>query len=143
MDFSSQLETLEKKASETAAAGKAAAAADRTQLKQRIEEAQVQVNMGLKDAQDKAEDVADRAQSKWAQLKADAAAKVDDMKARADKRADQLDAKAAETEAEWAEADALDAISYAQWTVDNARLAALDALDARVQADQLAANAGM
>jgi hypothetical protein len=65
----------------------------------------------------KTEAVAGRAQSKWAQLKADAAAKVDDMKARAAKQADQLDADAAEVEAEWAEVDALDAISYASWTV--------------------------
>lgn len=142
MDFPSQLETLEKKASETVAAVRAAAAEDRTQLKQRIDEAQVQVNLALKDAQDKAEDVAGQAQSKWAQLKADAAAKVDDMKARADERAAQRDADAAEAEAEWAEANALDTIDYAEWAIDNARLAALDALDARVQADELAASAG-
>ena len=51
--FPSQLESLEKNASETAASVKAAAAEDRAQLKQRIDQAQVQVNLALKDAQDK------------------------------------------------------------------------------------------
>jgi glycerol-3-phosphate dehydrogenase len=95
----------------------------------------------MKDAKQKAESVADRAESKWAKLKADAAAKMDDMKAKADRRADQMDAEAAVAEADWAEADAVDAISYAEWTIDNARLAALDAIDARIQADELAAKA--
>ena len=49
-----------------------------------------------------------------------------------------MDAKAAEADALWAERDAEDALDYAIWTVDNARLAALDALDARVYADELA-----
>jgi hypothetical protein len=55
LDFSSELESLEKNASETAASVKAAAAEDRAQLKQRIDQAQVQVqvNLALKDAQDK------------------------------------------------------------------------------------------
>ena len=34
------------------------------------------------------------------------------------------------------------AIDYASWTVDNARLAVLDAIDARVYADELASRAG-
>ena len=45
---------------------------------------------------------ADRAKSKWAQMKADAAAQREDMKAKINKRADQLDAKAATADADWA-----------------------------------------
>jgi hypothetical protein len=41
-----------------------------------------------------------------------------------------------------AEADAADAIEFAAWTVDHARLAGLDAIDARVYADDLARSAG-
>jgi hypothetical protein len=44
--------------------------------------------------------------------------------------------------AAWAEDDAAAAIDYASWTVDNARLAVLDAIDARVYADELATRAG-
>ena len=50
----------------------------------------------------------------------------------------QPDAKAAATDADWAEAEAADALDYADWTVDNAQLAMLDALDARAYADDLA-----
>ena len=45
---------------------------------------------------------------------------------------------AAATDADWAEADAADAIDYADWAVDNAQLAMLDAIDARAYADGLA-----
>ena len=70
-------------------------------------------------------------------------AKMDDLQARMDKRADQIDANvAATTDASWAEDDAAAAIDYAAWTVDNARLAVLDAIDARAYADGLAKTAG-
>jgi hypothetical protein len=75
-------------------------------------------------------------------MKADAAAKLDDFEAKMDRRADQLDAKVAGRQADGAEADAADAIDFAAWTVDNARLAVLDAIDARVYADELATTAG-
>jgi co-chaperonin GroES (HSP10) len=58
-----------------------------------------------------------------------------------DKRNAQLDAKMAAGDADWAEADADDAIDYAEWTVQNARLAVLDALDARAYAIALAGRA--
>ena len=59
-----------------------------------------------------------------------------DIKAKIDKRADQLDAKAAAKDADWAEQDAADAIDYAVWMVYDAQLAVLDALDARIYADE-------
>jgi hypothetical protein len=45
-------------------------------------------------------------------------------------------------DAAWAEDDATAAIDYAAWTVDNARLAVPDAIDARAYADELAQKAG-
>jgi hypothetical protein len=74
-------------------------------------------------------------------MKADTAAKLDDLEAKMDRRADQLDANVAARQADGAEADAADAIDFAAWTVDNARLAVLDAIDARVYADELATTA--
>jgi len=56
--------------------------------------------------------------------------------------ADQLDARIAANQADGAEADAADAIDFAVWTVDNARLAVLDAIDARAYADELVRTAG-
>ena len=43
--------------------------------------------------------------------------------------------------ARWGEVDAADAIEFAAWTVDHLRLAVLDAIDARVYADELAKQA--
>jgi glycerol-3-phosphate dehydrogenase len=48
----------------------------------------------------------------------------------------------AASDADWAEDDAAAAIDYADWCVDNARLAVLDAIDARAYADELATRAG-
>ena len=92
----------------------------------------------MADAKQRADKTADRAQSKWAQMKADAAARREDIKAKIDKRADQLDAKAAATDADWAEGDAADAIDYAILVVSDAQLAVLDALDARAYAEERA-----
>jgi hypothetical protein len=142
MDFSTQLENLQKRTSETVSAAEAAAAEDREQLRQRIDQAQAHVNLAMKDAQQAAGQAADRAQGKWAQMRADAAAKMDDIKAKVDTRRDRMDAKAAASDAEWAEADASDAIDFAEWATENAGLAVLDALDARANADELARVAG-
>jgi hypothetical protein len=50
-----------------------------------------------------------------------------------------LDAAAAEDNADWAESDATDAIDFAAWAIDNARVSLLYAIDARVNADERAA----
>ena len=53
-----------------------------------------------------------------------------------------MDAKSAAKEADWAEGDAAAALDYAAWTVDNARLSVLDAIDARSYANERAKVAG-
>jgi hypothetical protein len=136
MDFSAKLEKLQQHATDTVASARAAADESHEQLRQRIDQAQVEVNLALKDTQQDADAAAEKAQSKWARMRADAAAKMDDVKAKIDKRADQLDAKMASSDADTAEADASAAIDFADWAVDNARLAVLDALDARAYADE-------
>jgi hypothetical protein len=100
------------------------------------------VDQAAKGARQEASAAADSARSKWAQMKADATAKMDDLQARIDKRGEQFDANLAADDAAWAEDDAAAAIDYASWTVDNARLAVLDAIDARAYADDLASKAG-
>jgi hypothetical protein len=49
-----------------------------------------------------------------------------------------MDADMAADDAAWAEAEAADALDYADWAVDNAQLVMLDAIDARAYADDLA-----
>ena len=142
MDFSAKLDDLQQRAAHTKAAAQAAVSESREQLRQRIDQAKVDVDLAGMDARQQVDEAAASTRSKWAQLRADAAAKLDDFDAKMDRRADQRDAKLAARQADGAEADAADAIDFAAWTVDNARLAVLDAIDARVYADELATTAG-
>jgi hypothetical protein len=141
MDFSAKLDDLQQRAADAKATAQAAVSESREQLRQRIDQARVDVDLAAKDTRQQVDEVAASARSTWAQLKADAAAKLDDFEAKMDRRADQHDAKVAARQADGAEADAADAIEFAAWTVDHARLAVLDAIDARVNADQLAQQA--
>ena len=50
-----------------------------------------------------------------------------------------MDADFATSDADLAEADALDAIDFADWAVENARLAILDAINSRITANEKAA----
>ena len=106
------------------------------QLQQRIATAQAETDRALDEAKQEATAAADEAQSSWEQTRADAKARLDALKAKAQRRADQVDADFAASDADWAEADAYAAIDYADWAVENARLAILDAIDARVFADE-------
>jgi hypothetical protein len=141
MDFSAKLDDLQQHAADAKAAAQAAVSESREQLRQRIDQARVDADLAAKDARQQVGEAAASARSTWAQMKADAAAKLDDFEAKVDRRADQHDAKVAARQADGAEADAADAIEFAAWTVDHARLAVLDAIDARVYADELAKQA--
>ena len=63
---------------------------------------------------------------------------MSDVKANVDKRTRQVDAKVAAKDADWAEADSAEALDFADWAVENAQLAMLDAIHARAHADKLA-----
>jgi hypothetical protein len=142
MNYSTQLDALQRSVAEAKAAVETAGTEPRDQLRQRIDQAQAQVDLGAQDAEQHTEQHAGPAdvgaRSKWAQMKADAAAKMDNVKATLDERDAQLDADLAADDAAWAEQAASDAIDYAGWAVDNARLAVFDAIDARAFADERA-----
>jgi DNA anti-recombination protein RmuC len=141
MNFSARVDELQQRVAATKAAVQAAATESRDQLRQRIDQAQQDAKDAQQRAEQRADQTADRARGKFAQMKADAAAKMDDIQAKIDKRAQQLDTNMAADEAAWAEADAADALDFADWAVDNAQLAMLDAIDARAYADKLAKGA--
>ena len=141
MDFSAQFDDLQKRVGEAKAAAQTAATESRDQLKQRIGQAQDDLDQAVVETKQQGSQVADEARGKWAQMKADADARRDDVKAKIDQRTRELDAKTAASDAGWAEAEAVDALDYAAWTVSNARLAVLDAIDARVYADEQAKRA--
>jgi len=96
-------------------------------------------DQSVKNAQQEVSEAADGARAKWAQLKADAAAKRSEVKADLDKRTRHMDAKDAAIDADWAEANAAEALDFADWAVGNAQLSILNAIHARAYADNLKA----
>jgi hypothetical protein len=141
MDFSARLDALQQRAVAAREAVQAAVTEPREQREQRIDKAQGELHQAVQTAPQQA-DQGTGARSKWAQMKADGAAKMEDTKAKMAKRRREMDAKAAATDADWAETDAVDALDFAMWAVDNAQLAMLDAIDARAYADELGKPAG-
>jgi hypothetical protein len=135
MDLLTQFEGLEQRTADGLAQVKAATNESRQQLEERIDRAQVDLN---RDAEREVGKPPDETQSKWAQMKADASMKMEDIKTKIDKRNEKIDADMTATDADFAEVEAADAIGYAEWVVDNARLAVLDALDARAYAAERA-----
>ena len=138
MDFSAKLDDLQQRAADAQVAAQAAVSESREQLRQRIDQVKVDMDLAATDARQQVGEAAASARSTWAEMKADAAAKLDDFEAKMDRRADQRDAKLAASQADGAEADAADAIEFAAWTVDHTRLAVPDAIDARAYAGELA-----
>ena len=79
MDFSAKLDQLQAKTNEAVASARAAAAENRDQLKQRVDKAEDDAKQAMQDAKQQTDEAVDRAQSKWAQMKADAAARRQDL----------------------------------------------------------------
>ena len=108
------------------------------QVRTRIQ--QVKADMAAQEsASDKAGQAAGRTQSPWQSIKANAAAGARDLHDRMDRKRHELDVKTAERDAEDTEENALDALSFARWAVEQAEVAVLDAIDARAWADEQAA----
>jgi hypothetical protein len=132
-----QFENLGRKVDASIAAIRAASEEDQQALRQRIDKAQADATLALKNTEQKASEAAEDARSQWAQMRADASAKMAEVKVKIDQRGTQIDAAMAKNDAEMAEANAAAAIDYAGWAIDNARLWTLSALDARAYASQL------
>jgi hypothetical protein len=90
-------------------------------------------------AGDKARQIAERAPSRWQQMCADAVAKARAFEDRLYEKHDEIEASQAAGDAEVAEGDALDALDFAWSAVERAEIAVLNAIDARIRADQRAA----
>jgi hypothetical protein len=74
MDFSTKLDDLQQRAAEAQAAAQAAVSESREQLRQRIDQARVDLDLAAMDARQQVGEAAASAGGTWAQLKADAAA---------------------------------------------------------------------
>jgi hypothetical protein len=141
MDFSEKLDALQGRAASARTSMQSAAGESREQLKHRIDKAQDEAGSVVKHAERQTKQAADGTRSKWAQLKAGVATRSGDAKAKHDERSRQLDTKAAAHDADRAEDEAAEALNFATWAIVNAEVAILDALDARLHADEFAETA--
>jgi hypothetical protein len=139
MSVSEQVDALQKRAADLKSSADQARHETDEQIKARIDKTRADITARQDAVKAKTGQAAERAQSQWKSMKADAAAKAQDLRDRMDRQRDERDAKKAERQAEGAEEDAADALDYALWVVDQAELAVLDAIDARSWADARAA----
>src|SRR5689334_12316859 len=119
------MDSLQQHVSNAKSAADSAMAESREKVQQRIEQAQVDTHLAVMDAKQRTQDAATASRNKWAEMKADVAAHMDETSARINKRGVQIDAALASSEADSADANASDAIDFAAWAIDNARLATL------------------
>ena len=139
MNVSGQIDALEQRAADLKSSFDKSRKETNEQVKARLSYAKADIDARQGAAKDKAEQAADRTQSQWKSMKADAAAKMQAMQDRVDRKRDEHDVKKAARDAEAAAENASDALDYATWAVDQAQLAVLDAVDARTWADERAA----
>jgi hypothetical protein len=142
MDFSTQLDDLQQRAANAKQAAQAAVSESRDQLRQRIDQAKVDVDLAAKGRPPGRECGRGQRQE---QVGADEGRyrRQNGRPPGQDRQAGRPDRRQHRRRRRGlAEDDAAAAIDYASWTVDNARLAVLDAIDARAYADELAAEAG-
>ena len=141
MSISEQVDALQARAAELKSSADQARHETNEQINARISQTKADITARQSATKANAAQAADRAQSQWKSMQADAAAKMQDLHDRIGRQREQHDVKRAEMDAEDAEADAADALDYASWTVEQAQLAVLDAIDARSWADARAAAA--
>jgi hypothetical protein len=141
MSISDQIDALQQRAADLKSSFDQSKKETNEQVKERLGHAKADIEARQDAVKAKAGQAAGRAQSQWAAMKADAAARQAAFRDKIDRKRDEHDAKVAERDAEDAEADAADALDYAAYVVDQAQLAVLDAVDARTWASTQAAQA--
>ena len=137
-DASQRLAKLSERAKEAenhaaAAQGQAKADVDRS-----VDAARAKAETHAQELRDSAAAAGAQASESWNAMQRSWADHVAQMRQNIDEKKDQLDAKRAGNRADDAEVDALIAIDYAYATVEEAEYAVLDAISARMEADDMA-----
>jgi hypothetical protein len=119
-------------------------AAARENNRAKLESQRDRLKNAIADGDAKAQARAAAAETKrqqwWSDTRSSVDARFTAMHAEADLRRTEKDVKKAERHAEQAEQDAADAIDWALFVLDQAEYAAIDAVMARAEADDLALN---
>jgi sulfite reductase alpha subunit-like flavoprotein len=134
--LSEQLADLSVHAKKAEDAVSAAQKETHEKIMSRWEQARADATATTEKVNEKIQSVGDSAAKGWNARKAKIAADMDALKAKVVRKKHELDARRAESEAESLEWDAGLAIDYAIASVDQARLAVLDAVAGRIQADE-------
>ena len=116
---------------------KEAAAEDHAEAETKIDEARQKADAHAAEQRDKPQEADDRDDG-WQKIRSDWDRHVQRTRERIDAKKASVEAGDAERDAEWAEADAYDAIDFAASTILEAEYAVLDAVGTRKKADALA-----
>jgi hypothetical protein len=109
----------------------------REQLEARAAEAKATVQRRREEMKARGAKMQDDLASAWASLQSHTQEQFEKIRGKLEEKRDDLDAKAAERQAERAEANAVDAIDFAGWAIDEAEAEAFEAAEARKIADAL------
>ena len=125
------LDTLSEKIDEAKRTIRAAASESEAELKAKVDEARRNSDDFAAEWNAKAQAIDDKGEAHWQQFQADWERHRQNIRRRIDEAKTAQDIDAAEIRAEWAEADARDAVAYASNAIDEAKYAMLDAILAR------------
>ena len=117
---------------------KEAAAEDRAEAETKVDEARQKADAHAAEQRDKPQEADDRDDG-WQKIRSDWDRHVQRTRERIDAKKASVEAGDAERDAEWAEADAYDAIDFAASAILEAQYVVLDAVGTRKKADALAA----
>ena len=122
-DFSTRLDDLQQRVATARSAVQAAATESDAQLRQRIDRAQADLDQSVENARQQVSQAADSARAKWAQTEG-RRRRQDGRRQGEHRQADtaRWTPRSPPHDADWAEADAAEALDFADWAVENAEL---------------------
>jgi hypothetical protein len=119
-------EKLSEKIDDAKRSIRAAASQSEAELKAKVEEARKDADDGAAELTAKTQATADEADAHWQKIQSDWDQHRQTIRRRIDEAKQAQDLEAAELRAEWAEADARDAVDFAANAIDEAKYAMLD-----------------
>jgi hypothetical protein len=119
-------EKLSQKVDDAKRSIRAAASESEAELKAKVEEARRNADESAAELAAKTQATADDAEAHWRKIQSDWEQHRENIRRRIDEAKQAEDLEAAELRAEWAEADARDAVDFAANAIDEAKYAMLD-----------------
>jgi hypothetical protein len=137
-EFADSFAKLAEKIDEGKRIIRAAASESEAELKAKVEEARKNADDRAAELSAKTHATGDQSKAHWQQIQSDWDQHRQNIRERIDEAKGAQDLQAAELRAEWSEADARDAVTFASNAIDEAQYAVLDAILTRKDATILA-----